>query len=292
MIAARLSACLIPLVLIAACARVEPVSPSSRLVPEWIVGDGGRVPSHVEPPLFRSGIADIGTLYDTALQASCAVVATADGKLRCIPVEVERLQFNDAACTQPIVSSLSRTPPAPYALQYAPCGGIAHVYAVGAPIAPGPAFEQRLNECVETYRPTMDEPRYALEEVPLDRFAAVTEETIPSPNRLQAREWVTEDGLRVRIGAKDTALGAPCSAAWEPLSQESVCLPSRGSTVDRPHFGDAACTRPVLDVRETTCPEASLRHVVRYTPSGTDACDPYHYARTAANAPRRQPNTG
>ena len=125
---ARLSACLIPLVLIAACARVEPVSPpSSRLIPEWIVGDGGRVPSHVEAPPYRGGLADGGTLYDTALQTSCAVVATADGKLRCIPTETTYVEFSDAACTQPVVSSLSRTPPALYALQYAPCGEIAHV---------------------------------------------------------------------------------------------------------------------------------------------------------------------
>lgn len=284
---ARLSACLVPLVLIAACARVEPVSPpSSRLIPEWIVGDGGRVPRHVEAPLYRGGLADGGTLYDTALQVSCAVVATADGKLRCIPDEVERLEFGDAACTRPIVSSMSTAAPAPYALEYAPCGGVAHAFAVGAPIAPGPAYAPQPTECVPSYPEDLEVPRYALEEIPLEQFAAVTEETIPSPNRLQAREWVTEDGLRVRIGAKDTALGVACSATWEPRSGESVCLPSRGSTVDSSYFGDAACTRPVLDVRETTCPAASLRPVVRYTPGGTKVCDPYHYAaRTAASAP-------
>lgn len=282
---ARLAACLIPLALIAACGRVES-APSSRLVPEWFVGDGGRVPRYVESPLYRGGIADGGTLYDTTLQVSCAVVATADGKLRCIPDEVERLEFGDAGCTQPIVSSTNTAPPAPYALEYAPCGGVAHVYAVGAPIAPGPAYARQPTECVPSYPEDLKEPRYALEEIPLERFAAVTEETTPSPNRLQERAWVTEDGVRVRIGAKDTALGAPCSAAWEPLSGESVCLPSRAATVNSSYFGDAACTRPVLDVRETTCPEASLRPVVRYTPRGTHACDAYHYAaRTAASTP-------
>ena len=62
MIAARLAACLIPLALIAACGRVES-APSSRLVPEWFVGDGGRVPRYVESSLDRGGIADGGTLY-------------------------------------------------------------------------------------------------------------------------------------------------------------------------------------------------------------------------------------
>ena len=88
-----------------------------------------------------------GVWFDSQRNEVCTFTTAADGTERCLPDGVVATVFSDAACTMPVLMTVTGCAGPPYALTVdgASCGnpvGVTHVLSVGAGVTPSNLYVQ------------------------------------------------------------------------------------------------------------------------------------------------------
>lgn len=199
----------------------------------------------------RAGDAEqFAYITDTTLGVTCEPFD--DGsETRCFPSSASAIQYQDAACTEPVLVHFTPTcgestvPAYTTEYSYEPngCGAsAAQALAVGEEVASPPSelFLKDPTGCLSVGPPGTEVTLYELS--PVDPSELVTLEQVfePRGDELEAVYYESADGFRViQSAARDTARERECRATL--IEGQSVCAPPAAYGY-APSFADPACT--------------------------------------------------
>jgi hypothetical protein len=212
-------------------------------------------------------VAAVKTLHDAQLDVDCSFQMTKDGAHHCTPSPTEAtgyIYFNDAACTNRVLTVKAGCAPPKYATSATSCPYTQRVFPVGAKAGPVALYAMQDGKCVSSGASSATDELYAVgDELDLSMFVKGSKQRRPGTPHLEVQYIVGDDGSEAFDQYFDTQLSTSCNfpsnlptgvcappTAWDTHGEFTDSACANIGTVTSRGGGTCADDPPFVDVNE------------------------------------------